>query len=412
MSIENPYLSSAKEKPLKQAGWAARLIYTRNDVDKKNFKIFVDPEDQGNEIVSFQMWMPSLSADKRGGSYVNLLCFSSLSSKDQKWESVIVDLKLPTSLQHQELPHFCEEATEGWRRFVDKELLPKKLKADWRVLQGVEEEEQVWLDEGNLVTGEEDEQVHLSFEDLWDSYDPEDYGNNSKEEYVNLVLDAFSRSYDPVTKFLESFNKQEIPRLVKERERRTEIKPTGWLGQVMKKRKDIQNIKHCWSIPERGIEPDTQLAGGQIIMKDKTEYYFFVKAKDIQDKEESGYCSVEFLIFLPDEIQSVFHQRKMNFEDFAERLQKFLEDNRAIDKVIVFDIKQALVYEYFHLYRITVRKDPSKQSLLGLGVELCGVDTQQLHKAGYNNEWIIDRVFETLVSLHPHVKSFADTLKA
>lgn len=392
------------ERPLNRAGWLAQEIAKRRDIEKGSIRVFVNLENPNLEVISARMEVPSWPSSKSRGVVVDVSCSHFIDLDKPSWEAINVAIRLPEKLQDEDFPCFFDEAIEGWHRWVDKELLPRAHPVNWRVLPRLTDEKQtkIWLDDQNTATDEEEQITHLTFEEVWDlPYSSRNFGNLTKQQFANSVFDAFSHSYSVAIASFESFVRTELPKLIREREKRVKSKKPEWLYEAMTRRKDIKVTGHGWEIPETGVEPDTCGIALEINIPGKTKYEVTIVNKNLKDCPDLSI--MESFILLPNKTLSTSMTRN-DLDNFTRAFFSFLKEGGNLKKMVVFDLEKTGVFKYFRLAGITTQRGIRPC----LHFKLHGDLLSKLQKAGINNERIVNQIIDTLISLHPYLQKFLE----
>lgn len=406
MSAIEQSIARMPERPLHEAGWAARSIAGRPDVSQEpgfELRIFVDPEHPDDERIVFWMWMPGWEPGGGGGQWMNVWCDYTLREEETRfrepYEAMLVGIRMPDSLQQPRLMPFYDEAIEGWgdqvpgcHGWVDQELLPKGHDVDWRVLSDVPDDDQTKFELVDIdpLEGEE-AALWLVFEDLWDlPYDARSYAGRTKEEYLRVVCDALSRSWRVVTAYLSDFLVQDVQILEEARARRMEEKPPHELFDELRAREDVTDIEYAWLMPETGVEPDKFAIAALMAMTGSEGYPVILTVRVYEKEEYPG--AVELHVMFSQRIQetlaSMDHRKRRDvFADFVRQL-------RAQDRLSLLLPFEGIASTVFDVAVIQSESD----QLFGFHAKLYGVDTQLLVEVGYDIPSATNRLLDAALS--------------
>lgn len=404
---ERPGQVRMTERPLKNAGWMARSLAQMDIIDndpKKGVRVYIDPERPYVELIKAQMWTPDWRRPN-AGEWVEVEIEHRLPHAGydgRQRESLCLHASLPRRFaKNKELCQFLDEATDGWRKWVDKEVLPKAKQADWRVAPGqriADHGDDLLIDEGtsHFADGDDPDGIYLIFEGDWEV---KNLPQGDKVAYLQAICQAVSGSYQTAVSYLDGFAQRELPKLIQERERRVKQKPPGWMLNTLKRIKGTTDIAHNWAYPDSGVEPDTHIVTA-IVPIEKEEYGVMAS---YQDHGVSGYMniSVVFPVGVQAAIDYALHNRPT-----SQSLGEYLRRERAERLSEVYGKKQVHGGIEMRSVSIVVGDD----TLYGYNIEVFGIQIRELSDKGISPEKVLLQYLENVKTLHPHLMKFAEKL--
>lgn len=362
--------------------------------------IFQNPEFLGEHILKGYLWAPEPEGD--GGDWVDVSVEFRMDPERSHGLQEFLHIEIPLMATDERLLEFDDELEFFWYNALDERRKKGARDLDWRMVSDVTRDNDFKLVRLSVYE-ETEETVHLLLDDCWGlhDFDLSLHDGLSLDEYAARVGTRLSALAGHARLFVPGFIEKtipEIPRMFAERKRNLSKKRPDWTQGVLQKY-GAKNLTHEWQQPERLVDPDVCLVGGDVSIHGQV---YSVAIESTVSADSGGVDALQCAFVLPELVADGFGRtqaenevRQKLFSEVITNDQRYLRILSRLGTALQFAIHSEV--------------DESTQgvNLTAVVIELQQDNIHELLQMGVSRENILSGVIDIMRDLHPLLVEFA-----